>query len=202
MKRGPSHASGFTLIEVLVVLVIVGVVLTFATLSVNPTGPGDRLDNDSQRLFALAQTAADQAILSGHTIGLQIGEHGYRFITLTDRGWKTITATDSPLRPRHLDADVHLERLNDSGQADSHNSQVETLTLPASPIAGRKAGEPTVREEDDDSDQSKLAVPAALFLSSGELLPFTLEMSADGVDARYDITGAPNGDITRKQVDR
>lgn len=202
MRSRRSSESGFTLIEVLVVLVIIGVVLTFATLSVNPTGPGDRLDTASQRLLALAQDAADEAILSGQTIGLQIGDRGYRFIRLTDHGWKTIDDGDSPLRPRRLDDDLHIDRINTNGDRNQHNHQARSLTLPASPIAGRKAGEPAVQEDKNNHDKQQLAVPAALFLSSGELLPFTLELSADGVKHRFDISGSPNGDITLKRVDR
>lgn len=202
MRTCREHESGFTLIEVLVVLVIIGVVLTFATLSINPTGPSDRLDAASKRLAALAQTAADEAILSGQTIGLQIDAHGYRFIRLTDRGWKVIASPDSPLRPRRFHDDLHLDRVNQQGRRSGHNRQVDALTLPASPIAGRKAGESAVEDDGDGNDDQQLGVPAALFLSSGELLLFTLELTADGVDTRYTINGAPNGDITLKQGDR
>ncbi|MGB7755639.1 MAG: type II secretion system minor pseudopilin GspH [Salinisphaera sp.] len=202
MRLHRSHEAGFTLIEVLVVLVIIGVVLTFATLSVNPTGPGDRLDAASQRLLALAREAADEAILSGDTMGLQLGDQGYRFIRMTDQGWKVIRSADSPLRPRRLDKDIHLDRIGAHGNRNQNSRQVGTLTLPVSPIAGRQPGEPAVKQKDNTQNDKKLAVPAALFLSSGELLPFTLELSADGVNHRFDITGTPNGDIKLKRVDR
>lgn len=201
MASRRSSENGFTLIEVMVVIVIIGVVLTFATLSVNPTGPGDRLDTASQRLLALAQAAADDAILSGDTIGLQIEDHGYRFVRLTDQGWQVIGADDSPLRPRRLDKDIHLDRINTHGGRDQNRGQADTLTLPLSPIAGRP-GEPAVKHNENAPNHHKLAMPAALFLASGELLPFTLELSADGVTRRVDITGAPNGDINRTRVDR
>lgn len=189
------------------VLVIVGVVVTFATLSVNPSGPGDRLDTESQRLFALAQTAADQAILSGHTVGLQVTEHGYRFIVLHQSGWKPITSGDSPLRPRRLDDDLYIDRLNAQGSHDANNEQAATLSLPVSPIAGPNpadAAEAAAANRDptnDDRDQG-VAMPAALFLSSGELLPFTLEMSAKDIDHRFHIVGTPNGEIERRRIDR
>lgn len=197
-----SPQGGFTLIEILVVLVIIGVVLTFATLSVNPTGPGDRLDTASQRLLALAQDAADESILSGDTIGLQLTDPGYRFIRLTDQGWKVIRSANSPLRPRRLDKDIHLDRINANGDRSRNNRQVDTLTLPASPIADRQPGEPGAQSRDNAPRNRKLAVPAALFLASGELLPFTLELSADGVKHRFDITGTSNGQIKRRRVAR
>ena len=65
-----SPARGFTLIEILVVLVVVGITLAFATLSVNPSGPSDRLNIEAQRLLALTQDAADEAeVLGGRRLG-------------------------------------------------------------------------------------------------------------------------------------
>ncbi|WP_158583550.1 type II secretion system minor pseudopilin GspH [Salinisphaera sp. Q1T1-3] len=211
MRSGSSRASsrstaGFTLIEILVVLVIVGVALSFATLSINPTGADDRLNDESQRLSALVQTAADEAILSGHTIGLEIGRDGYRFVELNEAGWKTITGPDSPLRPRRLGDGIHLDRLSLDGQNESGrqaNRQSGTLTLPPSPVPptpGEAREQAEQRAEARQDDHPPL--PAALFLSSGELLPFRLELSADDVDHRFDIDGAPNGDITMQRIER
>ena len=68
--RQPRHhqrrvQTGFTLVEVLVVALIIGVVMAFVSLSINPTGPADRLDTEAKRLEALATTAADDAWRDG-----------------------------------------------------------------------------------------------------------------------------------------
>lgn len=198
-QRRAARRGGFTLIEVLVVLVIIGVVLTFATLSVNPSGSSDRLDTESQRLQALAQAAADDAVLYGQSIGLQLTRNGYQFIALKPSGWQRVNNPDSPLRPRSLDDDIHIDR----GQVQNGNrrnnrgndSSSGDLALPSSVVAPKENSQ---GNDDDDS----VPRPDALFLSSGELVPFTLEVSADGVDHRFDVIGRPNGDITIERTRR
>jgi len=193
-QRGTSTERGFTLIEILVVIIIIGVVLTFATLSVSPSGPSDRLDIESQRLLALSQAAADDAVLYGQTIGLHIKPDGYQFIVLGPAGWKPVQDPESPLRARPLDDDIHINRIATDGRDD--NDGGGEITLPAN-----VTGTSNRSDNGDEDDNSTAPRPDALFLSSGELVPFTLEFSADGVDHRFDVTGQANGDITLKRVD-
>lgn len=185
------------------VIIIIGVVLTFATLSVNPSSPSDRLDTESQRLLALSQAAADDAILYGQTIGLQLKSDGYQFIVLGANGWKPITDPDSPMRPRRLDEDIHIDRLAaEDNDRDGRGSNASSgLTLPSSPIASSDNRDSSRRRSDDDRDGT-VPRPDALFLSSGELLPFRLEVSADGVDQRFDIIGQANGDLRIERAGR
>src|SRR5699024_337924 len=61
-RRGHADARGFTLIEVLVVVLIIGIVLSFVSLSINTNSAAERLDREARRLAALARTAATDAI--------------------------------------------------------------------------------------------------------------------------------------------
>lgn len=202
-KQHEVRQGGFTLIEILVVLIIIGVVLTFATLSVNPSSSSDRLDTESQRLLALSQAAADDAILYGQTIGIQLTRHGYQFLVLGPAGWKTINDPDSPLRPRRLDDDIHIDRVQvtdeDRRDGSDNSTSSDDIALPASVVAPDSSSDSS--GSDDDKDET-VPRPDALFLSSGELLPFNLEVSADGVDHRFDVVGSPNGDIRIRRVSR
>lgn len=194
-----AASRGFTLIEILVVIIIIGVVLTFATLSLSPSGSSDRLDTESQRLLALSQTAADDAILYGQTIGLQLKSDGYQFIVLGPTGWQPINDPESPLRPRRLDDDIHIDPValpkndNEDGLPSSGD-----ITLPASVTASANKDS----NQQGNEDEQTAPRPDALFLSSGELVPFNLEVSADTVDHRFDVIGQPNGDIRMQRMDR
>ncbi len=177
MRARHSNATpqaGFTLIEMLVVVLIIGVVMSFVSLSLNPSGASDRMDTDAQRLNALTQAAADDAILYGREIGLDITRNGYRFLRLGDDGWQVINVPDSPLRARRLSEGVVLALIE------------------------RDEDTPRLASGDDDDDAIR---PEAFFLSSGETVPFTLEISATGVDHYFRLTGEPNGTLSMERIE-
>ncbi len=52
------RSKGFTLVEILVVLVIMTVVISLAVLSVNATGRDSQLDEESRRIQGAGRPAA------------------------------------------------------------------------------------------------------------------------------------------------
>ena len=72
MRRG---ARGFTLIEILLVIVIIGCAVGIVVLSL-PGGPGQSASRDmgveAERLRAAIQLAGEQAVMEGRIIGLRI----------------------------------------------------------------------------------------------------------------------------------
>ena len=57
-----TRADGFTLLEVMVTLVLIGIITTFAVLAV-PGGSDDRADQELRRLRALIELNHQQALL-------------------------------------------------------------------------------------------------------------------------------------------
>jgi general secretion pathway protein H len=92
--------SGFTLIEVVVVIAIIGFVLTIATISIgNPQVK--RMKQSSERFTALIQLAKEQAIFNSQEYALSVWESGYAFYTLDQQGWVLVT-DDRIFRDRTL----------------------------------------------------------------------------------------------------
>lgn len=180
------RSRGFTLIELLVVVLIIGIVLSFVSLSINSNSTAERLDREAQRLEALAQAAADDAILYGVEIGLDITREGYRFVRLGQDGWQVIATQEQPLRPRALGPGLHLVLISDD---DEENR----------PSLAPQGDTDEDGESDEDGDARRR--PEALFLSSGEVLPFTLELYANGVGHRYRLTGRRDGTIELTRLD-
>ena len=194
-----DRAAGFTLIELLVVLVIVGVVMMVVTISINPRSSADRLHTESQRLTALVQGAADDAVLYGRQIGLKLGPHGYEFLRLGDNGWQPIADRDSPLRPRRLDPDIRLHRIgkaNDGAQPMLY--EIDPTAPP--PDDPDNAGANGANGDNAQQQGNAGPRPDAVFLSSGEFIPFTLELSADGVSERYDLRGDAGGRLALRRI--
>jgi len=79
-------ATGFSLIEILVVIVILAVTAAAVTLAVGDVGER-RLARDAERLQALLGYACEQAELSGRQIGLSLDRDGYRFSRADHADW-------------------------------------------------------------------------------------------------------------------
>ena len=150
---GRSRQRAFTLIELLVVIVIIGSMLSLAVCSMGSAGGGRELRGEAERLAAVLALLLEEATLYNREYGLQLRSDGYRVLAYDEgRGeWAAPAAShDHPL-PSWIRLDLQLD-----GSA---------LTLP-----------PVASKDDDESAGSKLQ-PQLLLLSSGELSPFSLQLS-------------------------
>ncbi len=106
-RRG---AAGFSLIEILVVIVIVGIVASIALLSVGLVADDRDLQVEARRFAALLEVAQDEATLQGREFGLEVMTSSYRFVEfdpLTNQ-WGDLVA-DETLRLRRLPAGLEFE---------------------------------------------------------------------------------------------
>lgn len=105
---------GFTLIEVMVVMLIVAVMVAGTALSIG-LARGDReLDNERERLLGLAGYLREQASLQSREYGIRCFDGGYEFLvysfdlTTGQFTWQRLQG-DELLSPRHLPEGLKLE---------------------------------------------------------------------------------------------
>ena len=95
------NAPGFTLLEMLVVLLIMGLMVGLASSIVRPDDRG-LVCHEADRLAQLLDLAATEARLTGQSVAWTPDTQGYRFWRMTtDAGWSEIRDSDV-LRPRTL----------------------------------------------------------------------------------------------------
>ena len=159
--------TGFTLIELMVVIVIAGMLVTFASLSVSNSAD-KLLETEAKRFVSLVKFAADESVMNSREIILKVGEQQYSFVvpgpdnTLVDLG------EDDPIfRARELPEHFHI-----SGE-----------------IAGEKLLFEKNKDKDAEPDFGKIGI-----FSSGEMIPFDIVFSQDD-GAKFEVTGDYSGKV-------
>jgi general secretion pathway protein H len=113
VRRAFSRARGFTLIEILVVIVIIGVLVATLTLAAGG-GAVRELENAAERSQRLIELACERAVLSGRDLGFAPTREGLRFGYYEREGWRPIEARGGDeLRPRPWGAGVEVRAARD-----------------------------------------------------------------------------------------
>ncbi|WP_092008565.1 type II secretion system minor pseudopilin GspH [Marinobacter daqiaonensis] len=166
----PGRETGFTMIEILVVLVLVGLLASLAVVNLGGGSQEREMTSKIRELYVLMQTASEQAILNNQEIGLIIDDRGYRFVVLDEleQKWKS-----------------QGERLFQGRDFPEWLS----VTL------FREGDFPRMVGDDEEDGENRLQ-PDIVFFSSGETTPFDLEFVATpSPDRVYRLTSDGLGEI-------
>jgi len=146
------RTGGFTLIEILVVVVIIGVIAAGMVLSVSLTGRDRDLERESNRLSALFDYTREQAELQSREYGVMFKDDGYEFLAYDVRraAWRSITDDDA-LEPRKLPDGLGVK-----------------LTVEARPVVLTRPAD------------AKDKTPQVMIFSNGDLTNFAATLERDG----------------------
>jgi len=166
-----KQAKGFSLLELMVVIVIISILFTFTTLAIRGTSPEELIQTEAQRLDRLLQLALEEAILKGQEYGLEFKPDSYRFLLYFENTWQPLD-NDDLLRERQLPENMELEL---------EIEQIDVLVE-----------EDSVDTDDKDDEKPD---PQVFLLSSGEITPdFSVRLVMPGVETSYIVSGTINGE--------
>jgi general secretion pathway protein H len=156
-----ASARGFSLIELLVVVVIIAVLALAVTLSV--AGSADRqLSREADRFESLVRLVCEKAEQGGREIGVDVGTGGFSFRQLAGAEWQDADGDGSLRQRAWLDGlRVTLTREGHAVDLDARNAPPEIVCF--------SSGEMT---------------PFVLTLALGDAKPYRITGSDDGTTKR------------------
>jgi len=95
-RAGIDREAGFTLLEMMIVLVVIAVMAGAVTLGIGSVTRAPSVETEARRLATRLQAAADDAMLGDRVIAFTAEKHGYGFATIGSDG-KLIARTDDAL---------------------------------------------------------------------------------------------------------
>ena len=174
-----SFTSGFTLIEILVVVSVMAIIVSVALLSLGVLGDDRQLRVEAQRIGSLLEAAQDEALMQGREFGLEVMLSSYRFVEYDpfELRWLELPADDI-FRYRTLPADVEFDLLLED--------KAILLSLDAQQI------------DADDSERRSSGesyAPHIMIFSSGESTAFQLRIVKSSLDQIVILEGDVLGQI-------
>ena len=147
--------KGFTLIEILVVMVLLGLLSGVAVFTLGSGKLQRELEVEAQRLHTLLRMASEEAILSNTEIGFSIDDDHYEFLEYDDEKQTWASSSVGVLKRRDLPEWLAPEF--------------------------EREGQTRILGKDTDTTEGNKK-PDMMLLSSGEVTPFTITLRVQNKD--------------------
>ncbi|MFQ6372258.1 type II secretion system minor pseudopilin GspH [Shewanella sp. YIC-542] len=183
-----QRSRGFTLLEVMLVVLLMGLMAAAVTLSIGGGNQQQQLLREAQRFVAVTETLADEAVLSGQFVGVVIDKNAYRYVIYLDDKWQPLQR-DNLLGEHTLPAGI------------STDLQVEGLPLDQEEEQASLFGDD--KPFDQRQQKQRHPEPQIMLLPSGEMSSFELTFIASGGDQPYEqlVSGDNLGRMTLGSFD-
>ena len=147
-----SRPRGFTLIEILVVVLVVSILMGVVVNSFSGVDREQTLRGYAERFALRIEIARDRALQSNREWGIYIDRDGVRFAEFDEINGEWLERADRPFTPDSFDAQVRF-------------------TVEVEELAGS-----LVSADNDDLGADEDEIPTVVLFSSGETTPFEIQI--------------------------
>lgn len=164
-------AKGFTLLELMLVLALMGLLFSTVTLPDLSKEPYDEVEQEAKKVSTLIDMLSEYAVLNNAITGFVIKDNQYGFMYFDGEKWLEIV--EPPFTRVELDENMLLELRLDGLEWQEQNmlSAVEWIE------------EEQLEELSKEAEEDQFVFPQIFILPSGEISPFELDVSYnDGFD--------------------
>ena len=184
LRSGSTHSkkAGFTLLEVMLVLLLIGLAAGFVMFNAFGASKSDLLKSQAQRLQVIVDMASDFAVLNQQQLGVRFEQqkNEYYFVYLDDEDeWQRIEEDiySTYTLPEPFTYELNLDDLPWDVEDRLFDRELFDENLSVSD-AGVEIG---------NVEEKKLPPPQILIMSSGEITPFVLSFNYEGDDGEEPV---------------
>ena len=172
LSRPRTKLAGFTLVELLVVIVLIAILGSLVVLSVEVDQESRELEASSQQIRQYLQNAFQEAILSGYPVGVLVDDNSLVFLLVGEQGWEMQLENENlpvvTVNPR-WQMSLQTELLSSSSDVNSPGGKI---------------------------------VPEALIYAEGYADPFSILLAAATESVSYSISTDGSRLFTIEMLDR
>ncbi|MED5431706.1 MAG: type II secretion system minor pseudopilin GspH [Pseudomonadota bacterium] len=198
MPVSPSSESGFTLLEITVVVMLMGLLTAVLVSQGNWTSDDRQLEQETARLEDTFALLNERSLFSGQLLALRLEADGWTPLSYDRVEGDFLPLDDTALKPRKLPPSLELVWQLDDLEADQSSLSDVAETLVEQDVMADAGGDLLAEDVEEEADErDSKAFPQVFFFPSGEVSPLTVTLRAyDDVDAEQRLQVSALGQIS------